>query len=158
MREPSRVAFRWGAPIAVGAALIAGLLVIPVFGGTLTTTQLKRQINATEGYFGPTQVGHSRQLVAGLPLKPGDYVTTTHYQSLREPRDRLSCGLHGGTTVLPSTLTAGCVIIVVSTVIAVLSGMDVGRRILTNLVILAAAVVVTYTIGLLTKTLWGVTV
>ena len=39
-----------------------------------------------------------------------------------------------------------------------LSGMDVGRRILTNLVILAAAVVVTYTIGLLTKTLWGVTV
>ena len=42
--------------------------------------------------------------------------------------------------------------------LAFLSGMDVGRRILTNLVILAAAVVVTYTIGLLTKTLWGVTV
>ena len=66
--------------------------------------------------------------------------------------------LVGGTTVLPSILTAGCVIIVVSTVLAFLSGMDVGRRILTNLVILAAAVVVTYTIGLLTKTLWGVTV
>jgi len=66
--------------------------------------------------------------------------------------------LVGGTTVVPSILTAGCVVIVVSTVLAFLSGMDVGRRILTNLVILGAAVVVTYTIGLLTKTLWGVTV
>jgi hypothetical protein len=49
-------------------------------------------------------------------------------------------------------------IIIISSLLAFLSGMDVRRRILTNLVIITAAVVVTYAIGLLTRTLWGVAV
>lgn len=66
--------------------------------------------------------------------------------------------LFRATTALPSIVTAGAVIILVSTILAFLSGMDVRRRILTNLVIIAAAVGVTYAIGLLTRTLWGVSV
>jgi hypothetical protein len=33
MREPSRTALRWGPPIALTAAAIAALFVVPVFGG-----------------------------------------------------------------------------------------------------------------------------
>ena len=49
-------------------------------------------------------------------------------------------------------------IVVVSTLLAFLSGMDVRRRIAMNLVIIAAAVAVTYLIGTLTRTLWGISV
>src|SRR5262249_20288282 len=58
--------------------------------------------------------------------------------------------LFGARTVLASAVSAGTLIVVVSTVLAFLSGMDVKRRILVNLVIIAAAVGVTYAIGLLT--------
>jgi VIT1/CCC1 family predicted Fe2+/Mn2+ transporter len=66
--------------------------------------------------------------------------------------------LFGATTALASIITAGTVIIVVSTLLAFLSGMDMKRRILRNLLIIAAAVGITYTIGLLAKILWGVSV
>ncbi len=66
--------------------------------------------------------------------------------------------LFRATTALPSILAAGVTIIVVSTTLAFLSGMDVRRRIVTNLVIIAAAVLVTYAIGHLTRALWGVAV
>ncbi|HET6366580.1 MAG TPA: VIT1/CCC1 transporter family protein [Pseudomonadales bacterium] len=66
--------------------------------------------------------------------------------------------LFGATTVVPTILTAGSIIIAVSTVLSFLSGMDVGRRLLTNLVIIAAAVSVTYAIGVITRSVWGISV
>ncbi len=66
--------------------------------------------------------------------------------------------LFGAATVLPSILMGGAMIVLVSMILAFLSGMDVRRRILTNLVIITGAVVVTYAIGLLTKAMWGVVV
>ena len=66
--------------------------------------------------------------------------------------------LIGAKTILPSLVTAGSVIVVVSALLAFLSGMDVRRRILTNLGIMAAAVGITYGIGLLTSALWGISV
>ena len=66
--------------------------------------------------------------------------------------------LFGATTVVPTVVTAGSIIIAVSTVLSFLSGMDVRRRILTNLVIIAAAVGVTYVIGVITRSVWGITV
>ena len=66
--------------------------------------------------------------------------------------------LFGATAWLPTILTAGSIIIAVSTVLAFLSGMDVRRRILTNLVIIAAAVGVTYAIGVITRSVWGISV
>jgi VIT1/CCC1 family predicted Fe2+/Mn2+ transporter len=49
-------------------------------------------------------------------------------------------------------------IVLVSLVLAFLSGMNIHKRILTNLVIIAAAVGITYGIGLLTKRIWGISV
>lgn len=66
--------------------------------------------------------------------------------------------LGGARTAIPSLLTAGSLIIVVSMLLAFLSGMNVRRRIATNLVIIAAAVGITYAIGIVTRALWGIAV
>lgn len=66
--------------------------------------------------------------------------------------------LLGAESALASFITAGTVILVVSMVLAFLSGMNVRRRMLVNLVIMAAAVGITYAIGGLAKSLWGVAV
>ncbi|MGH7254248.1 MAG: VIT1/CCC1 transporter family protein [Nitrospirales bacterium] len=64
----------------------------------------------------------------------------------------------GATSALASLVTAGTMIILVSMILAFLSGMAIKQRILINLVIIAAAVSVTYAIGLLARTLWGVSI
>lgn len=66
--------------------------------------------------------------------------------------------LFGARTLWPSLLVAGGVIVVVSTILAFLSGMNVRRRILMNLGVIAAAVVISYLLGLLAKTFWGIDV
>ena len=66
--------------------------------------------------------------------------------------------LFGAKDALFSLFTAGSMIILVSMVLAFLSGMDIKKRILTNLVIITCAVAVTYAIGLVAKALWGVSV
>jgi len=66
--------------------------------------------------------------------------------------------LGGATTLLPSLLTAGSLIILVSIIVAFLSGMSVKRRVVTNLLIITAAVGITFAIGVVTKLVWGVSV
>ena len=66
--------------------------------------------------------------------------------------------IFGATSALYSVLTAGLMVIVVSTILSFLSGMDIMRRILLNLVILTIAVGVTYGIGVFAKHLWGIAV
>jgi VIT1/CCC1 family predicted Fe2+/Mn2+ transporter len=66
--------------------------------------------------------------------------------------------LLGAKSALFSLVTAGGIVIVVSTLLAFLSGMDIRKRIALNLVIIAIAVGVTYAIGLLAKQLWGISV
>jgi len=55
-----------------------------------------------------------------------------------------------------SVVTAGLMVIVVSTILSFLSGMDVKRRIFLNLVIITVAVSVSYGIGILARNLWGI--
>jgi len=66
--------------------------------------------------------------------------------------------LFGATDAMFSLITAGSVIILVSMLLAFLSGMDIRRRITTNIVIIAAAVGITYTIGRVVKDLFGIAV
>ena len=66
--------------------------------------------------------------------------------------------LAGARTALPSLVAAGSLIVVVSVILAFLSGMEMKRRVVTNLVIIAAAVGITFAIGLVTKLIWGVSV
>jgi VIT1/CCC1 family predicted Fe2+/Mn2+ transporter len=64
--------------------------------------------------------------------------------------------LVGAKDALFSLLTAGLMVIFVSTILSFLSGMDIKRRIVLNLVIITVAVSVTYAIGLAAKNLWGI--
>jgi vacuolar iron transporter family protein len=66
--------------------------------------------------------------------------------------------LFGARSLLPSVITAGSLVIVVSVILAFLSGMDVKRRVLMNLTIMALAVGVTYAIGIATKLLLGIAI
>ena len=66
--------------------------------------------------------------------------------------------LLGAKTAVVSLFTAGAMTILVSTLLAFLSGMDIRKRIALNLVIITIAVGVTYAIGLLAKQLWGISV
>jgi len=66
--------------------------------------------------------------------------------------------LLGAKTALLSLMTAGSIVVLVSTLLAFLSGMDVTKRIALNLVIITIAVGVTYAIGIVAKTVWGVSV
>ena len=65
--------------------------------------------------------------------------------------------IFGAASALFSVLTAGLMVIVVSTILSFLSGMDVTRRILLNLAMITIAVSVTYGIGVFAKHLWGIT-
>lgn len=66
--------------------------------------------------------------------------------------------LFGAKDALVSVLTAGTMVVLVSTVLAFLSGMEMKRRILLNLAIITLAVTVSYGIGLAAKQLWGIAV
>ncbi|HJU04144.1 MAG TPA: VIT1/CCC1 transporter family protein [Nitrospiraceae bacterium] len=66
--------------------------------------------------------------------------------------------LFGAKSAAFSFIMAGSIVIVVSMVLAFLSGMDIKKRIATNLMILTGAVVLTYAIGLIAKQVWGISV
>lgn len=66
--------------------------------------------------------------------------------------------LFGAQSAVFSVIAGATVIILVSTILAFLSGMDVRQRILTNLVMISAAVGVTFLIGTIANRLWGVPV
>lgn len=62
----------------------------------------------------------------------------------------------GSKSALPSILTAGTVILLISMLLGFLSGMKIRKRALTNLIIIAVAAGVTYLIGLAVRNLPGV--
>jgi VIT1/CCC1 family predicted Fe2+/Mn2+ transporter len=64
--------------------------------------------------------------------------------------------LLGGRGLVYTVLSAGAAILVVSTALSFLSGIDIRRRILTNLVVIAAAVGVSEVIGLAARRMWGI--
>jgi len=64
--------------------------------------------------------------------------------------------LLGADTAVFSVITAGLMVVVISTILSFLSGMDIRRRILLNLAIITVAVSVSYGIGILAKRIWGI--
>lgn len=66
--------------------------------------------------------------------------------------------LIGAKDAVFSVITAGLMVIFVSTILSFLSGMDIKRRITMNLIIIAIAVSVSYAIGIAAKNLWGIAV
>ncbi len=138
--------------IAGTTAAVAGSL--SMAAGIYVSSSSEREVNRTEidkvRFLG--QVVRSGEELE-LPLHSALLVGATYLIGALVP---LFPVFFGATHAWYSLVTAGSMIILVSTILAFLSGMDIRKRILTNLVIIAAAVGVTYSIGLLAKTLWGV--
>jgi len=66
--------------------------------------------------------------------------------------------LIGAQDALYSILTAGLMVVLGSTILSFLSGMDITRRIALNLMIITVAVSVSYGIGIIAKHVWGIAV
>jgi vacuolar iron transporter family protein len=64
--------------------------------------------------------------------------------------------LFGAKSALISIMTGGVTVILISMLLGFLSGMDVRKRIQMNLIIMAAAVGITYGIGMIVRALFGV--
>jgi VIT1/CCC1 family predicted Fe2+/Mn2+ transporter len=138
------------------AVLVAGITVavagaLSMAAGAWVATSSEAEVRATDAgrrrFLGesvpPDEAGESpvaSALVVGVSYLAGALVPVLPM-------------LAGARTVLPSLVAGGSMIVVVSVILAFLSGMEVSRRVVTNLVIIAAAVGVTFAIGLVTKLL-----
>jgi len=148
----------FGNPLAV---LVAGLTV--AVAGALSMAAGAWIAVSSESEVRTTEVARRRFLgesvlttgTAETPLASATIVGVSYLAGALVP---VLPVLAGATTVLPSLLAAGSLIILVSIIVAFLSGMDIKRRVMTNLLIITAAVGITFAIGIVTKRVWGVSV
>ncbi len=140
--------------IAASTTAVAGSL--SMGAGIYVAVSSEKEVKATESakqqFLGEDTVaaGMEEQPLGSALVVGGSYIVGAMVPVLPV--------LFGAKDALFSLFTAGSMIILVSMVMAFLSGMDIKKRILTNLVIIACAVAITYAIGLAAKTLWGVAV
>jgi predicted membrane protein (TIGR00267 family) len=147
---------------ASAAVLIAGLTV--AVAGALSMAAGAWIASSSEAEVRATEVGRRRFLGESVetteapretPVASATIVGVSYFAGALVP---VLPVLVGAQTMLASLLTAGSLIILVSIILAFLSGMSVGRRVLSNLVVIAAAVGITFAIGAATKRIWGVSV
>lgn len=149
-------AFGDPASVLIAGSTVAAAGALSMAAGAYVASSSEAEVRETETerrrFLGEAVAGGG---AAGTPLASALLVGVSYLAGAFVPVVPV---LIGAKTILPSLLTAGSVIVVVSTLLAFLSGMDVRRRILMNLGIMAAAVGITYGIGILTKALWGISV
>ena len=147
----------FGASLTV---LVAGLTV--AVAGALSMAASAYVAASSESEVRAAEVGRRRFLGERAAEDPGESALTaalivgaSYFAGALVP---VLPVLAGARTALPSALTAGTVIVVVSALVAFLTGMDVRRRVATNVVITALAVLATYAIGLAANALFGISV
>jgi VIT1/CCC1 family predicted Fe2+/Mn2+ transporter len=99
--------------------------------------------------------GSEAPFMADRPFGSGIVVGSSYFAGALVPLLPIALGAKDAAA---SWLTGGGMVIVVSVILAFLSGMDIRRRVATNLVLVTAAVVITYLIGTLARSLWGIDV
>ena len=142
-----------------GTVLIAGLTVavagaLSMAAGTYAAVSSEAEVRDTETarrrFLGEdTPDGDGRESALGSAVLVG----VSYFAGALVPVLPVLIGAH---TALPSLVAGITVVVFVSTILAFLSGMDVRRRIAINLVLVTAAVSVTYLIGMLTRSLFGI--
>lgn len=147
-------AFQHATSILLAVATIAVAGAFSMAGGAFVASGSEREIRRIEAgkraFLGePAASG----LPAASPLRAGLLVGVSYLLGALVP---VLPVLLGAKTVAVSLAAGAVVALVVSAVLAFLTGMEIRKRLLTNLVILAAAVGVTYTIGLAARRLFGI--
>jgi VIT1/CCC1 family predicted Fe2+/Mn2+ transporter len=137
--------------IAGTTTAVAGSL--SMAAGAFVATSSESEVRETEvarrRFLGEAATQESRE----TPLGSAALVGSSYLAGTLVPMLPIAIGAH---SALPSVLAAGVVIIAVSMILAFLSGMNLRRRVITNLVIVAAAAAITYGIGIATQRLWGI--
>jgi vacuolar iron transporter family protein len=149
-------AFGNRAPVLVAGATVAVAGALSMAAGAYVATSSEAEVRATEN----ERRRFLGERVSGLaegqsPVRGGLIVGISYMAGAIVP---LLPVLFGARNALPSVLVAGAMIVIVSMLLAFLSGMNVKRRVLTNLIIIAAAVGITYLIGRTVNTLWGISI
>ena len=140
--------------IAASTTAVAGSL--SMGAGAYAALSSEKEVKATQfdkKQFLGEETGSSR--MEEQPLSSAVVVGCSYFAGAMVP---VLPVLLGATNALSSLVAAGSMVILVSTLLAFLSGMNIRRRILLNLIIIAVAVGVTYAIGILAKALWGISV
>jgi VIT1/CCC1 family predicted Fe2+/Mn2+ transporter len=149
-------AFGHSAMVVTAAITVAVAGALSMAAGAWAAVDSESELRATETgrrrFLGETVSGDE---AGETPLRSALVVGGSYFAGALVP---VLPVLAGAQTALASVLTAGSLIAVVSLVLAFLSGMDMKRRVLTNLVTVAAAVTITFAIGLLARRVWGVSV
>jgi VIT1/CCC1 family predicted Fe2+/Mn2+ transporter len=143
------------------AAVLAGALTVAVAGalsmaaGAYVAVGSEAEVRATENgrrrFLGESAADDG----AESPLRSALVVGLAYFAGAMVPVLPVAFGATG---MLPTVLAAGTMIVLVSTVVAFISGMNVRHRVVSNLVVMAVAVGVTYAIGRLARTLLGISV
>jgi vacuolar iron transporter family protein len=149
-------AFGSVATVLMAATTVAVAGALSMAAGAWAAVDSESEIRATETgrrrFLGenvpPDETGES-------PLRSALVVGSSYFAGALVPVLPL---LAGATTVVPSVLAAGSLIVIVSMILAFLSGMEMKRRVATNLVTIAAAVGITFVIGLVANRVWGISV
>ena len=141
-----------------GTVLIAGTTT--AVAGALSMAAGAFVASSSESEVRDTELARQRFLGAAAartapesPLTSAALVGVSYFAGALVPMMPIAVGAR---TALPSVLGAGVIIVAVSMILAFLSGMNIRRRMLMNLVILAAAAAITYAIGIATKLVFGV--
>jgi VIT1/CCC1 family predicted Fe2+/Mn2+ transporter len=149
-------AFGNAATVLVAGATVAVAGALSMAAGAYVAASSEAEVRATESerrrFLGEAI---SRAAEGQSPLRGAMVVGVSYVAGALVP---LLPVVFGASNALPSVLVAGGMIVIVSMLLAFLSGMNVRHRILTNLVIIAAAVGITYLIGRAVNVLWGISV
>lgn len=147
-------AFGHAGAVLVAAATTAVAGAISMGAGVFLALNSEQEVTSTEQakrvFLGESP---AESEIGEPPLKSALVVGAAYFAGALVP---VLPVLLGATTALASILTASLMVILVSTVLAFLAGMDIRRRIVLNVTIIAVAVVVSYGIGLTAKRLWGI--
>jgi VIT1/CCC1 family predicted Fe2+/Mn2+ transporter len=149
-------AFGNAATVLVAGATVAVAGALSMAAGAYVATSSEAEVRATENErrrFLGERVSESAE--AQSPVRGGMIVGISYMAGAVVP---LLPVLFGASNALPSVLVAGAMIVIVSMLLAFLSGMNVRRRVLTNLIIITAAVGITYLIGRMVNAVWGISI
>ena len=149
-------AFQDAASVLIAGFTVAVAGAISMAAGGFASSSSAEEIARTEhekkDFLAGTRAKHE---IREMPFRSAVIVGISYFIGAMTP---IFPVLLGAKNVWSSIVVSGIAIILVSFVLSFLSGMRIMRRVLMNLLIIAAAVGISYSIGLLAKNWWGISI
>jgi vacuolar iron transporter family protein len=148
-------AFQSASSVLVAGFTVAIAGAISMAAGAYSAMGSEKEIEKTREEKRKFLDGSSSSTDGIYPLNSAFVVGVSYFSGALIP---LLPVFFGATNIFISILISGIMIIIMSTILAFISGMEIRKRIIINLVIISIAVSVTYVIGLFAREVFGVNV